>query len=46
MIRGGAQPALDVGDRVEIERLDAAGRSIFGAIEQRVVRYAGPQPGE
>jgi fumarylacetoacetate (FAA) hydrolase len=39
-------PFLRFGDRVEIEMLDAAGRSIFGAIDQRVVRYAGPDPGE
>jgi fumarylacetoacetate (FAA) hydrolase len=26
------------GDRVRIEMLDAAGRSIFGAIDQRVER--------
>lgn len=31
-----ATPFLRVGDRVEIEMLDAAGRSIFGAIDQRV----------
>lgn len=30
-------PFLAVGDRVRIEMLDAQGRSIFGAIEQRVV---------
>ena len=33
-------PFLQFGDRVKIEMLDAAGRSIFGAIEQEVVRYA------
>ena len=33
-------PFLQFGDRVRIEMLDAAGRSIFGAIEQEVVRYA------
>jgi len=31
-------PFLSFGDRVRIEMLDAAGRSIFGAIEQRVVK--------
>jgi fumarylacetoacetate (FAA) hydrolase len=31
-------PFLSFGDRVRIEMLDAAGRSIFGAIDQRVVR--------
>lgn len=31
-------PFLSFGDRVRIEMFDAAGRSIFGAIDQRVVR--------
>ena len=31
---------LKFGDRVRIEMLDADGRSIFGAIDQRVARYA------
>jgi fumarylacetoacetate (FAA) hydrolase len=31
-------PFLKFGDRVRIEMLDAAGRSIFGAIDQRVVK--------
>jgi fumarylacetoacetate (FAA) hydrolase len=31
-------PFLKFGDRVRIEMLDAAGRSIFGAIDQRVMR--------
>jgi fumarylacetoacetate (FAA) hydrolase len=35
-------PFMRFGDRVRIEMLDAAGVSIFGAIEQRVVRYDGP----
>ncbi|MEX2009073.1 MAG: fumarylacetoacetate hydrolase family protein [Dongiaceae bacterium] len=35
-------PFLHFGDRVRIEMLDAEGRSIFGAIEQEVVRYEGP----
>jgi len=33
-------PFLQFGDRVAIDMRDAAGRSIFGAIEQEVVRYA------
>jgi fumarylacetoacetate (FAA) hydrolase len=33
-------PFLSFGDRVRIEMLDGAGRSIFGAIDQRVVRAA------
>jgi len=33
-------PFLKFGDRVRIEMLDTTGRSIFGAIEQDVVRYA------
>lgn len=33
-------PFLKFGDRVRIEMRDAEGRSIFGAIEQDVVRYA------
>jgi fumarylacetoacetate (FAA) hydrolase len=32
-------PFLKFGDRVRIEMLDEAGRSIFGAIDQEVVRY-------
>jgi fumarylacetoacetate (FAA) hydrolase len=32
-------PFLAFGDRVRIEMLDEARRSIFGAIEQQVVRY-------
>ena len=32
-------PWLKFGDRVRIEMLDGEGRSIFGAIEQEVVRY-------
>ena len=31
---------LHFGDSVRIEMMDASGRSIFGAIEQRVARYA------
>jgi fumarylacetoacetate (FAA) hydrolase len=37
-----ATPFLKFGDRVRIEMLDEAGRSIFGAIDQEVVRYPGP----
>jgi fumarylacetoacetate (FAA) hydrolase len=33
-----ATPFMKFGDRVRIEMLDPAGRSIFGAIDQRVVR--------
>jgi fumarylacetoacetate (FAA) hydrolase len=33
-------PFLKFGDRVRIEMLDGTGRSLFGAIEQRVVRAA------
>ncbi len=32
-------PFLRFGDRVRIEMLDAGGHSIFGAIEQEVVRF-------
>jgi fumarylacetoacetate (FAA) hydrolase len=35
-----ATPFLKFGDTVRIEMRDAQGRSIFGAIEQEVVRYA------
>ena len=35
-----ATPFLKFGDRVRIEMCDAQGRSIFGAIEQDVIRYA------
>jgi len=31
------------GDRVRIEMLDAAGKSIFGAIDQQVRKYDGPR---
>ena len=34
-------PFLRFGDRVRIEMLDAAGRSLFGAIDQRVVKANG-----
>jgi len=35
-------PFLRFGDTVRIEMLDAQGASVFGAIEQRVERYAAP----
>jgi fumarylacetoacetate (FAA) hydrolase len=35
-------PFMRFGDTIRIEMLDAAGTSIFGAIEQKVVKYAGP----
>ena len=31
-------PFMQFGDTVEVEMLDAAGRSIFGRIQQRVAR--------
>src|SRR5438093_3918917 len=37
-------PFLKFGDRIRIEMFDTDGRSIFGAIDQKVVRYA-PGPG-
>jgi fumarylacetoacetate (FAA) hydrolase len=36
-------PFMKFGDRIRIEMFDAAGRSIFGAIDQKVVRYMPPQ---
>ncbi len=44
-LEGGAPvtPYLDAGDRVRIEMLDDAGRSIFGAIDQEVVPAPGPR---
>jgi len=35
-------PFLRFGDRVRIEMLDAEGLSVFGAIDQEVIRYPGP----
>ena len=35
-------PFLRFGDRVRIELFDANGASVFGAIDQEVVRYGGP----
>ena len=45
-IEGGAPktPYLSFGDTVRIEMLDASGASIFGAIDQEVVRYHERQP--
>jgi len=42
-IRHGAPktPFLRFGDRVRIEMKDAAGHSIFGAIEQEILPHAG-----
>ncbi len=38
-------PYLTFGDTVEIDVLDDKGRTVFGAIEQRVVRYVPPVAG-
>ena len=35
-------PFMRFGDTIRIDMQDDAGASIFGAIEQKVVRYAGP----
>ena len=35
-------PFMKFGDRIRIEMLDRAGRSIFGAIDQKVVKYDAP----
>lgn len=35
-------PFMRFGDRVRIELFDAAGASVFGAIDQQLVRYDGP----
>jgi fumarylacetoacetate (FAA) hydrolase len=35
-------PFMAFGDRVRIEMLDQSGASIFGAIDQQVVKYRGP----
>jgi fumarylacetoacetate (FAA) hydrolase len=37
-------PFFRFGDRLRIEMLDADGRSIFGAIDQPVIRYDPPRP--
>jgi fumarylacetoacetate (FAA) hydrolase len=36
-------PFMKFGDRIRIEMVDRAGKSILGAIEQKVVKYAKPQ---
>jgi fumarylacetoacetate (FAA) hydrolase len=36
-----ATPFMTFGDRIRIEMRDAAGASIFGAIDQKIVRYKG-----
>jgi fumarylacetoacetate (FAA) hydrolase len=35
-------PFMKFGDRIQIEMFDAAGHSLFGAIDQRVVKYDPP----
>ncbi|MBI3503927.1 MAG: fumarylacetoacetate hydrolase family protein [Proteobacteria bacterium] len=37
-------PFMKFGDRIRIEMKDAAGNSIFGAIDQKIVRYQGAKP--
>jgi len=37
-----ATPFMKFGDRIRIDMLDRAGRSIFGAIDQKVVKYEVP----
>ena len=36
-------PFMKFGDRIRIEMLDESGRSIFGAIDQKVVQYKAPR---
>jgi fumarylacetoacetate (FAA) hydrolase len=36
-----ATPFLKFGDRVVLDVVDATGQSVFGAIDQRIVKYAG-----
>ena len=36
---GGGLALLRTGDRIRIEMLDGDGNTIFGAIDQKVVRY-------
>jgi fumarylacetoacetate (FAA) hydrolase len=38
-----ATPYLKFGDRVRIEMFDAAGQTIFGAIDHQVVQYSAPR---
>ncbi|MEO5325842.1 fumarylacetoacetate hydrolase family protein [Mesorhizobium sp. CC13] len=45
VVRGGAEViSASLGDTVRIEMKDAAGHSIFGAIEQQIGRYGPPLP--
>jgi fumarylacetoacetate (FAA) hydrolase len=37
-----ATPFMSFGDHIRIEMMDRAGKSIFGAIDQKVVRYTPP----
>ena len=37
-----ATPFMKFGDRIRIEMFDRAGKSIFGAIDQKVVKYEAP----
>ena len=37
-------PFMKFGDRVRIEMKDARGASIFGAIDQKIVRLQGAKP--
>jgi fumarylacetoacetate (FAA) hydrolase len=37
-----ATPFMKFGDRIRIEMLDRAGKSVFGAIDQKVVKYTPP----
>ena len=43
-IEGGkpVTPFMSFGDQIRIEMLDRSGKSIFGAIDQKVVRYTPP----
>ena len=38
-----ATPYLRFGDHVRIDMSDEAGRSVFGAIDQRIVQYVPPR---
>ena len=35
-------PFMKFGDRIRIEMLDRAGKSVLGAIDQKVVKYTPP----
>ena len=37
-----ATPFMKFGDRIRIEMLDRAGKSVLGAIDQKVVKYTPP----